>query len=445
VVPTDFAWGSLKKEIHNSLETLLPGESLVEEFKLENNLRCPPKITEVVNRAADLYRKSPRVTRPANQTLCAEGASLQAQLLRLSCTNEEARKALQSLAGEGRMIFLRLDSSCPKWIPKNLRDLILTPEEAKGLEYESVCILDPGQKLKEIEKWAATQHRLKELEARTTIDRLRVALSRATETLVFLDINPDEDHKEKSARLLGHAAETEVDQLIEDQRNSELSQEDRVATRLRFSVEIEATDVQRAWRLAHDALQLLGDPDLPNGVVDKSLRLEVRMRILALGAHMMLSHQSNKVTENVESVVEHALSKPIDTGLQALFDGLKGWARGKNDYDSERCANGLKILMAIDSLGEKSAWIRSVASEHAQSLRNAINAAAKYPATAVAFTDNVGEWLAITGEISDGISEVSRLRAIAFDALISAKKFQDARSIYTLLPPNDNHRLARLL
>ena len=446
VLPTDFSWGALKKQIHDSLEDLLPGVPLIEEFKLESNLRCPQMITEVVNRSATLYRNLTRVTRPANQTPCAEGPLLQAQLLRLSCTKEEASKALESLAEEGRIIFLRLDSSWPKWIPKKLRDFILTPEEAKGLEYQAVCILDPGRKLQEIEKSAATeQHGLDELAARTMIDRLRVALSRATETLVFLDVEADQDQKAMSAELLGHAAETEVDQLIEDLRKSELSQEDRVASRLRFSIEIEERDIQRAWRLAHDALQLLGDPNLPNGVVDEELRWNVQKRILALGAQMLLNQQSDEVAEAVASAVEQAFGNPIDAGLQHLFDGLKVWACCKGDHDQERCATALKVLIAIESLGEGGGWIRSVAAGFAQSLRKAINAAAKSPVTAAEFTGNLGEWLAITGEIGDIISDVSRLRATAFDTLLSANRLQDARKIYDMLPPGDSYRLARLL
>jgi len=176
VVPTDFSWGAMKSQLHASLNCLLP-DVLIEEFKLESNLRCPHKITEVINRSAGLYRKFPRAARPANQTPGVEGQALQAQLLRIACSREEACYAVGCLAEEGRLIFLRLDSAWPDWIPKKLRDFILTPEEAKGLEYQAVCILDPGKKLAQIEAAAASGHELEELAARAMIDRLRVALS----------------------------------------------------------------------------------------------------------------------------------------------------------------------------------------------------------------------------------------------------------------------------
>jgi len=267
-------------------------------------------------------------------------------------------------------------------------------------------------------------------------------VSRATETLVFLDVEADPAQHILSWELLGHSAETEIGQLIDDLHKSEPSLEDRVATRLRISIEIEDQDIHRAWRLAHDALQLLGDPNLPNGVTDENLRSEVRMRILSLGAHMMLNLQSDEVTEAVASAVGEAIGGSKMTGLQVLFDALKEWAVDR--LDADRPVSGLKVLKAIEALGDDGGWIRAVASGHAQSLRQAINAAAKSPATAPEFSGNPAAWLAITGKISDSDTEANRLRTTAFDTLITAKKFRAARSIHALLPA-DNLRLARLL
>ncbi len=175
VVPTDFSWGAMKSQLHASLNCLL-SDVLIEEFKLESNLRCPHKITEVINRSAGLYRKFPRAARPANQTPGVEGQALQAQLLRIACSREEACYAVGCLAEEGRLI---------------------------------------------------------------------------------------------------------------------------------------------------------GDPNLPNGVIDENLRSEVWMRILSLGAHMMLNLQSDEVTEAVASAVGESIGGSKMTGLQVLFDALKEWAVGR--------------------------------------------------------------------------------------------------------------------
>ncbi len=106
VVPTDFSWGAMKSQLHASLNCLLP-DVLIEEFKLESNLRCPHKITEVINRSAGLYRKFPRAARPANQTPGVEGQALQAQLLRIAC-NLPNGVIDENLRSEVRMRILSL-------------------------------------------------------------------------------------------------------------------------------------------------------------------------------------------------------------------------------------------------------------------------------------------------------------------------------------------------
>ena len=44
---------------------------------------------------------------------------------------------------EGLVVVTVADEK-PVWVPERLRDMVLTPADAKGLEYQSVCVLDPG-------------------------------------------------------------------------------------------------------------------------------------------------------------------------------------------------------------------------------------------------------------------------------------------------------------
>ena len=88
--------------------------------------------------------------------------------------------------------------------------MVLTPADAKGLEYQSVCVLDPGRVLARLEAATGrmathTSQALQEHEHRTAIDQLRVALSRATETLAFIDVAGDDDAHALSAELLEDA------------------------------------------------------------------------------------------------------------------------------------------------------------------------------------------------------------------------------------------------
>ena len=120
---------------------------------------------------------------------------------------------------EGLVVITVADEK-PTWVPERLRDMVLTPADAKGLEYQSVCVLDPGRVLARLEAatgslMTGTSQALREQEHRTAIDQLRVALSGATETLAFVDVAGDEDTHALSAELLEDAAPYHADDLLQ--------------------------------------------------------------------------------------------------------------------------------------------------------------------------------------------------------------------------------------
>ena len=51
---------------------------------------------------------------------------------------------------EGLVVITVADEK-PAWVPERLRDLVLTPTDAKALGYQSVCVLDPGRVLARLE------------------------------------------------------------------------------------------------------------------------------------------------------------------------------------------------------------------------------------------------------------------------------------------------------
>lgn len=120
-----------------------------------------------------------------------------------------------------------------------------------------------------------TPQALREQEHRTAIDQLRVALSRATETLAFVDVAGDDDAHALSADLLADAAPYHADDLVEHFAD-DAPPEERLQARTKDARGLIDTVPGRAWQRACQAVRLLGDPQLPNGVSDKSVRIEAR-------------------------------------------------------------------------------------------------------------------------------------------------------------------------
>src|SRR6202008_1996934 len=83
----------------------------------------------------------------------------------------------------------------PAYVPEAVRGTVLTVSEAKGLDFHSVCVLDAGRHIERIIRDDGRMRADSDIQAlrkRLAIDQLRVALSRPTERLFWLDINPTE-------------------------------------------------------------------------------------------------------------------------------------------------------------------------------------------------------------------------------------------------------------
>ena len=103
---------------------------------------------------------------------------------------------LNTLLEREGLAVISLSETLPDWIPEQLRHKILTVSEAKGLDFHSVCALDPGRHLDlilyAIRSRLRRSHQVEPLSRRLAIDQLRVAISRPTERLYLLDVSPSE-------------------------------------------------------------------------------------------------------------------------------------------------------------------------------------------------------------------------------------------------------------
>ena len=82
---------------------------------------------------------------------------------------------------------------------------MLSPAEAKGLDFHSVCVLNGGSLLGRIvddRKYSLSHAASDTLAKRLAIDQLRVALSRPTERLLWVEVSPDGATVKEASRLL---------------------------------------------------------------------------------------------------------------------------------------------------------------------------------------------------------------------------------------------------
>ncbi len=417
VRPTGFEWGPISDLVASRLGAPV-------KFHLEEHLRCPYRIAEVVDRVADRYSEIDKSFRPTKQRRQHSGQHVDAHLIYVEVASQaEGASLVDSLDYADNVVLISPHSDPLPWIPEESRDCVLTPEQAKGLEYQSVCVLDPGPVLAGLFRRDEdfVDYEIDQLEHRTAIDHLRVTISRATETLAFIDVAPSSAQRHHSMRTLGDAMPFSAEDLVEHFTHYDVSPEERVLVRTNDARALIESAPARAWQRVFQAFRLLGEPDLPNGVSDPDIRRETRTVLFATAARLMIGGLPNEsFTARVE-VYETALGIASESRatVPAERDGLIAlWEWTTHSKSLFALLDSALILSNADESGD---WLGPALLSVAQSLRDGLEAYSGKREGAERFdTPAVEGWLRLTGYEGDVAIKARGLRRTAFDTLVEA-------------------------
>ena len=451
VRPTGFDWGPLSDLLADRLDA-------PEAFDLEEHLRCPNGIAEVVDRATHLYDDIAKHARPTKQRRQRGARHVDAYLIHVAVPKRAgAIKLLERLKDADGVIVLAAQDEAPKWLPEGLRESVLTPAETKGLEYQSVCVLEPGgllSKLAPENRRPGRDGAIDEHVRRTAIDHLRVTLSRATETLAFLDVEASDEEVARSRELLGNPAPFDPTDLVGHLIRSDASPEERVLVCINDARVFIDSVPDRAWQRACQALRLLGDPELPNGVADPTVRAEAGETMLATAARLLVEGAPKGVERPAvfETAIQVIGKQTPDSELAAdALTQLETWS-------ADRSLPPFALLEAARRLSQsessRSGWLKEALLPAAQALRRGLEACAEDPVLAEEFAGaGVEAWLEATFYVGDVETKSRALRRAAFDSLLKpggeeesparrGQRLQRAESLLDALAP-DLRRLGR--
>ena len=191
VQPSGFDWGICKNLLSEQLG------SDPREFQLTTNQRSPAPLVEVSNRTAALYEVLPKGHRPQAKVEVekSEASNGRVYYCRVAPDDEALGEWLAAVADAPGSALL----TCPGRPPSELApragdaryaDLVFEPAVLKGLDRQYVLLWDASLTLEAPRKLvedAQDDRDPRYLVARRRIDELRVAISRANETLVLVD------------------------------------------------------------------------------------------------------------------------------------------------------------------------------------------------------------------------------------------------------------------
>ena len=299
-------------------------------------LRAPERISAVIENASAMYARLARGLRPSNQRNLPAEDSLEARLFHVEVSGVgEALDLIGRLSTLDDLAIIVIDPVVPNWIEGDLRSIVLTPQAVKGLEYQSVCVLNPGLALSKMMEPVSERVEAPNLDLhlrRTSMDRFRVALSRSTEALAFIDVGVGDEEIALSRQMLRSAVSCNADDLVEYLSDEDVSPEERVLARIRESRDMIDANPAAAWNRAVQALNLLGRSELPNGVADFGVRTEALENALFIGSRILVD--GSCVSDDKDEAIRICLtaSDVLGSSHTRAYRELVAWTddRGKS-------------------------------------------------------------------------------------------------------------------
>ena len=430
VRPVGFEWALLSELLSNSLQA-------PREFSLGATLRSPERISQVIDNASNLYSWFHREMRPARQQHEAGGQPIEARLFYVEVPdNRAAVTLLERLDFLPGLAIATLENEVPDWVPEQLQDMVLTPAIVKGLEYQAVVVLNPGELLKKLRDGIPEHTDAPELEEhhrRAAIDRLRVAVSRASETLVFVDVAATDAARGLARELLGDPAVYNAEDLVEilSDPEAETPLEDAIRRRIDEVGPLIDQAPGRAWQLAVQSVKQLRSQDSLNSV-SESVRRKGQMALLATAARLLVDGLpqggSGVRRDEVLDQTEEAIAGLEIPAMGAAFHSLAAWTL-------DRTMSPFALLDAATALGQEAGWMRSAIRSVSQTLIDSLDRHAKSPQEAGCFAGDVESWLRLTGYAGDVDGTAMELRRNAVTTLLNAGDVGQAERILPRIQP----------
>ncbi len=410
---TYFEWG----ELNNLLATNLDVPS---EVQLDENQRNPAAIGRALQEAHKLYLKLGRGLRPGGQRVeKSEVAGEATVCLTEVASGDDGLKLLRELAEQTDAAFIHLGEKAPSWTKGDelVRDRLRTAAEAKGLEFGAVCVLGAADALSELTEDLATRDPLK---YRLGVNRLRVAMSRATQTLAFIELagpRTQEVVKLTNGEML--SPESLIDRLVDsdvppDERLMRIIEtarhdmEERPGPAWRNLLRVQALGAQEGFREAWGELGLEGE-------------VHTLCARLALGQALRTEAGSRDPerairAEELATRGAEALEAVGGSELVALRDAVATWRRAKDERT--KTETGARLVEALDALEgkERLPWLADELGRVRMGFLELVGTLARDVDTAGHFIGQVEFWLESFGfSREEAVERARMLRRDAFD------------------------------
>jgi len=441
VRPTDFEWGWFKDMLTSTI-------AAPEETKLELSLRFPRRIAELVNRASELYGTIAKGERPRDMRAAEACDNINETIIlcRAEPGDTAVSELLQVAASRPGTALVGLDSDAAQGLPEEAKDALLTPAEAKGCEYQTVVLLNPSSALGSmITLGEAGRRTLKRLWLRSAIDNFRVGLSRATETLILLDIAPaDEAGTKEIDRLLAGLGALILSpaEAVEQLQALEVAVDERVQQSIKEAEELLQLNPALALRRARNAIGLLGDPTQPGSVTDATLRRDAHRTMVRVAWELSARPSELPSGVTASTVLGEAVESAEASGWSHFVPAIRAAWDFSLPQGVNRCDAARRIMLSLGSLEPGESWFLSGLTPRVGDVMQAFESGAREHNTAEMVARDAPTLFAslnkhVPGAVPVIEAETEHLRSLAASTLVRAKLHQPAMEVLGMMaePP----------
>jgi hypothetical protein len=321
-----------------------------QEFKLSVNLRSPRRIADLVNRAWDYYDFLHKQDRPSGTGYAEIDDDSPDQILYATLPSSGLSPLLLDLSRREGLVLIAFDKTN---LPKETLPFVLSPAEAKGLDFHSVCVVNGGSLLRRIVDQRAVAA-ADTLAKRLAIDQLRVALSRPSERLLWLDASPDAGTVSEVSHLLHPPGELtlapiSVEALMTCLEEEELEIEERIQRCQRDARQLVAVKPDLAWSRAHQAVALLGTALDVAAVMDLEARNAAYMTLAEVCFQLAFRKKSLSPELGRPDLYEQAAQAARGGGKFLLANAVQAIGAAEQGQGVERLN---KIAAAVQVVAE---------------------------------------------------------------------------------------------
>ncbi len=411
VRPTGFNWASLKVAISYRL-------GRPEEFRLAENMRSSAKLAELVQSVGDAYRDLPKAFRPEAQSRSESATQLPSRCLKIEATPEDAARLCERLRNDSSVGLLLPREVRAPWLtdlPAEVQDQILTPAQAKGLSFQTVLLFDLDPACQAIVSLIQSEHERSFAHdvARASLDQMRVALSRAVETLCVVEVAEKIQFSTEEPLILGcPAVPYSADEFLAEFEN-DFEPEICVNLSLNNAQQLQKLEPIQIWRALLQAVAWL--PEINDPKHEKTSKL---LEIISL---LLIEKSADAISKPLCDLGE-SLAQQL--GHSALFSALKSCSESSRVdlllafAEAHSPAWALPALCKLDLIDSLAECANSADFAHILAQRS-LDEAVKTLAPNVS---------------------LQALRVQAFDVLIQAGKIHEADAVYSAFSVRDLKR-----